>query len=125
MNLFVNKIILVGRVTTAPKPSGKAISLNIVTSVYSKKTTPPTQYSEFHYITVYNNDLKKTALTFNVGDIVSIEGRIHYYSYNNEFYKSASIIPEKLALVISKSHTSPIPSSDPITHTPPTDDLPF
>lgn len=79
MGRSVNKVILVGRVGAQPEDkmvgSTRIAKLRVATS-YKKSSGE--EKTEWHSVTVFNQNAEFAIKYINKGDLVSVEGRIEY-----------------------------------------------
>jgi len=105
VSVYINRIALLGRVTSQPKESGKAVTFTVVTNAYRKDSpeSKATQFSEFHFITCYHPLNGYALKSVNKGDMLLLDGRLHYYTSPGASFPRASIIPDSLQIAIPKS----------------------
>ena len=106
----MNKVLLIGRVGTAPKTdvfeNGKKVTkLSLATTEFFGKDNKDTTW---HQITVWGDYGETMSKFINVGSQISVEGRIQNSAYEKEGVKciSSTIVVDKIELLDKKSDSS-------------------
>lgn len=115
MSASINLVILVGRITKQPAEKNGSAYTTLVTNDYKYTDGESKQYSEFHFISTANAGLRDKMLTLSVGDLVLIEGHLHYYhkkSDSSYSEKQTSVVVTKITMLNKKSQAHTPPSSN-------------
>lgn len=89
--MSINKVFLVGNITRDPekRKAGETpvLSFGIAVNEYRKES----QYTNFFDVTVFGNQAKNLANLLAKGDKVTIEGKLHYASWEKDGAKRSKV----------------------------------
>ena len=89
--MTINKVFLTGNLTRDPEKRNAGetpvLSFGIAVNEYRKET----QYANFFDINVFGNQAKNLADLIKKGDKVTIEGRLHYASWEKDGQKRSKV----------------------------------
>lgn len=89
--MTINKVFLTGNLTRDPEKRNAGetpvLSFGIAVNEFRKET----QYANFFDINVFGNQAKNLADLIKKGDKVTIEGRLHYASWEKDGQKRSKV----------------------------------